>query len=144
MMLAVLATAVLGVFFPPVRVAGKVADEIVHVRLTMAGNRVFDAKSAVAHFAEMYGADVNLALCIVRLESGFNHLAKNKGSSAGGAWQFIDSTWVSTVRRMGKDWTMADKYDMMKNAEAGAWLLAHDGYTHWVVWPSCVKNDMMR
>ena len=104
----------------------------------MAGPRDFTVEQAVAYFAEKYGADVRLALCIVRHESGFNPAARNPGSSAGGVWQFIDGTFVSTARRMGRDWRLPDKYDMMVNAEAGAWLLAHDGYKHWIVWPKCL------
>lgn len=100
---------------------------------------VLSPREAVIRFSEEYGADVDLALCIVANESGFNPVAKNPASTAGGIWQFLDSTWIRTVERMGKDWTLADKYDMLKNSEAGAWLLAHDGYGHWVVWPKCVK-----
>lgn len=92
----------------------------------------------VRSWAIYYRASPTLATCIVRHESQFSPYAKNPHSTAGGLWQFIDSTWLSTVERMGLSWDLTDKFDGHKNAQAGAWLLANDGYTHWVVWPYCV------
>lgn len=96
------------------------------------------ARQAVIYFSEMYGADVDLALCIVGNESGFDPAARNPKSSAGGLWQFIDSTFVMTARRMGRNWKLADKFNMAINSEAGAWLLAHDGTGPWITASKCL------
>ena len=91
----------------------------------------------IRYWARFYGVDENLALCLAKNESGFNPLAKNPNSSAGGVFQFIDSTWVSTSVRMDTGFTLADKYDAEKNIQAGVWLLKNDGYGHWVVANKC-------
>ena len=87
--------------------------------------------------AKRYGVPVKRALCIAKLESGFNPKAKNKGSTAGGIYQFINSTWVYTAEKMGEDWSLEDKFDEDKNIEAGVWLLSKEGNSHWAVAPSC-------
>lgn len=51
------------------------------------------------------------------VESGGRAGIKAGTSSAGGLFQFIDSTWSATVKEMGKDYTAKDKYDPKKAAE---------------------------
>lgn len=92
----------------------------------------------IRYWARFYEVDENLALCLAKNESGFNPLAKNPSSSAGGVFQFINSTWISTAKRMGTGFTLADKYDAEKNIQAGVWLLKTDGAGHWVVASKCI------
>ena len=82
--------------------------------------------------------NISFANCLIINESNWNPKAQNPISTAGGLFQFIDSTWLSTIKRMNKDWSLDDKYDAYKNIEAGLWLLSKDGYKHWEVWPSCI------
>lgn len=56
------------------------------------------------------------------IESGGNPLAKAKTSSAGGMFQFIDSTWAQMTKEMGKNYTMQDKFDPAKAAEVMAYF----------------------
>lgn len=56
------------------------------------------------------------------IESGGNTNAKAGTSSAGGMFQFIDSTWTSMVKEMGKDYTLQDKFDPKKSAEVMAYF----------------------
>ena len=80
-----------------------------------------------------------LGNCIVALESGYNPLAKNPYSSAAGIWQFIRSTFNSTAQRMELPYTYDQNvFDAHVNAQMGAWLLATDGKSHWIVWPKCL------
>lgn len=56
------------------------------------------------------------------VESGGRADAKATTSSAGGLFQFIDSTWIATVKEMGKNYTLADKFDPVKSAEVMAYF----------------------
>ena len=51
------------------------------------------------------------------IESGGNTNAKASTSSAGGMYQFLDSTWKQMSKEMGKDYTLQDKFDPKKSAE---------------------------
>ena len=99
-----------------------------------------EAKRLINDWVAYYDGNIVLANCLVGLESGFYSLADNKTSTAAGLWQIIKSTWVSTTKAMGVDWTYNEYvYNAEKNAQVGAYLFTHGGYRHWIVWPSCVK-----
>lgn len=86
-------------------------------------------------WARVYGADPELAVCIAQHESGFGPMADNASSSASGVFQFLRGTFDWTAKRMEKPWSYdADVHDEDKNIQAGAWLLAHDGPSPWLVW----------
>jgi muramidase (phage lysozyme) len=51
------------------------------------------------------------------IESGGNANAKAGTSSAGGMFQFIDSTWTQMTKEMGKNYSLQDKFDPKKSAE---------------------------
>ena len=112
--------------------------KIAHLRHDITDYGVGVVQDRIRYWAQFYGVNENLALCLAKNESGFNPLAKNPNSSAGGTFQFINSTWISTAERMGAGFTLADKYDAEKNIQAGVWLLKTDGAGHWVVSPKCV------
>ncbi|HEY5793415.1 MAG TPA: transglycosylase SLT domain-containing protein [Bosea sp. (in: a-proteobacteria)] len=61
-----------------------------------------------------YGLDPNVGLRIANIESRMNPRAKNPVSSAGGLFQFIDST--------AKGYGLADRYDPTQASEAAARL----------------------
>ena len=56
------------------------------------------------------------------IESGGNANARAKTSSAGGMFQFLDSTWKELVREMGKNYSVQDKFDPKKAAEVMAYF----------------------
>jgi hypothetical protein len=72
-----------------------------------------DARTIIADAARRYGVEPELAVDIAAIESRLNAHAKNPKSSAGGFFQFIDSTWGSYGN--GKN-----KFDGYANADAGA------------------------
>ena len=71
-----------------------------------------DIEGIVRGAATRYGIDPDHATAIARLESGLNPRAQNPSSSAGGLFQFINSTW--------NQYGGGDKYDPARNADAGA------------------------
>lgn len=56
------------------------------------------------------------------IESGGNANARAKTSSAGGMFQFLDSTWKELTREMGKNYSVQDKFDPQKAAEVMAYF----------------------
>jgi LysM repeat protein len=56
------------------------------------------------------------------VESGGKANAKASTSSASGIFQFIKGTWQDTVRAMGKDYSLADRFDPQKSAEVMAYF----------------------
>ena len=64
----------------------------------------------------------NYLKTIALLESGGDANAKAKTSSAGGMFQFIDSTWTQMTKEMGKDYSLKDKFDPKKAEEVAAYF----------------------
>lgn len=48
---------------------------------------------------------------LMKVESSNNPLADAPTSSAAGAFQFIDKTWKNTVKEMGRDYKLNDRYN---------------------------------
>ncbi|EJF92642.1 transglycosylase SLT domain-containing protein [Bartonella tamiae] len=71
-------------------------------------------KAAIYKTAEEYGVDPNYLIRAAQIESGGNPNAKNPNSSAGGAFQFIDST--------AKQYGLEDRYDPIQATNAMARL----------------------
>lgn len=59
------------------------------------------ARQAIERAASATGVDFSLLVETARRESSFNASARAPTSSATGLFQFIDSTWLETVRRYG-------------------------------------------
>lgn len=73
----------------------------------------------VTQAAQRYGQDPSALLGVAKIESGLNPNAQNPGSSAGGLFQFIDST----ANRYG----LSNRFDPAAAADAGAHLMADNG-----------------
>jgi len=56
------------------------------------------------------------------IESGGRADARATTSSAGGMFQFLDSTWKQLTKEMGKDYSLQDKFDPKKAAEVMAYF----------------------
>lgn len=80
-----------------------------------------DIQSVITSAAQRYGIDPQAMLAIAQIESSGNPMAKNPKSSAGGLFQFIDST--------AKQYGLSDKFDPAASADAGA-RLARDNAAH--------------
>ena len=71
-------------------------------------------RTAIDAAASRYGVDPTALSVIAQLESGGNPAAQNPNSSAGGLFQFIDST--------AQQYGLTDKFDPYASADAGARL----------------------
>lgn len=80
-----------------------------------------DIASIITGAAQRYGVDPQLMMAVAQIESGGNPRAKNPNSSAGGLFQFIDST--------AKGYGLADRYDPAQAADAAA-RLTRDNSAH--------------
>lgn len=98
-------------------------------------------------FTEKYDVDPTLARAIIFCESAvygnsmdvieeYQFSISNPKSSASNPWQFLDSTWTSTMNRMGLP-VDTPKDDPIISIHAGVWLLAQDGTSHWLESKSC-------
>lgn len=80
-----------------------------------------NAQTMVYNTATNLGIDPNYAKVIVGRESSFDPYAQNSKSSAGGLYQFIDSTWNEMFAKYGEKYNLVnDKYDARSNAILGA------------------------
>src|SRR3990167_5091733 len=87
--------------------------------------------------AEIVDIDPQLALAVAFCESRLNPGAKNPNSTASGIFQFIRSTWKSTLERMKLPVSL-DVFDADVNIRAGVWLMKQDGaMTHWFPSADC-------
>lgn len=95
-------------------------------------------KETAIYLAEKQGVDPDLVLGIIECESGFNSSAKNPNSTAKGLFQFINSTFASTIERMG--WTHGNVLDWKQNLVAGIWLLKTEGEKPWRASKHCYEK----
>lgn len=63
---------------------------------------------AVARASEATGVDFDYLMQTAQRESGLESIAKARTSSAAGLFQFIDQTWLDTVKRNGADFGLGD------------------------------------
>lgn len=62
------------------------------------------------------GVDFSYLLQQAHVESSFNTTAKAKGSSASGLFQFIESTWLSMVKKYGDKYGLGDLADQISDS----------------------------
>lgn len=76
-----------------------------------------------------------LVAAVVGCESGWNPSASNPSSSAGGLFQFLDSTW----RSMAPGWGMGgrSRYEVWPAAVVGSGAIAQGGIGHWEASRGC-------
>ena len=93
----------------------------------------------ITFYAKKYGVDEGLSRTIIKCEGGMNDLhIKNPKSGAEGPWQFILSTWKSTMVHMGYP-AETSTYEGDLILEAGFYLLSKDGTRHWLESEFCWK-----
>jgi hypothetical protein len=77
-----------------------------------------------------YGGSFAHNVACAQSESGLSPYARNGGGSgATGLYQFMPSTWYSTLSRMGV--SAKSIYSAKWQARAAAWKFNHDGFGEW-------------
>ena len=75
--------------------------------------------AAIRSASQETGSDFDYLLSIAQRESNLDNTAKSKGSSATGLFQFIDQTWLSLIKRYGKDHGLGHYADAISRTESG-------------------------
>jgi hypothetical protein len=95
-----------------------------------------EVKALIVSYSKSYGINPDIPLCIAKYESGYNHLSKNKSSSAAGTFQYLEGTWKATDE--GK--AGYSVYDAEANIKAAVKYMASRKSTKpWTVNTKCPK-----
>src|ERR1700693_3799743 len=65
------------------------------------GASAISVTGAIRQSAQKTGANFNYLLATARVESNLNPTAQATSSSAGGLFQFIEQTWLGTIKHAG-------------------------------------------
>lgn len=74
---------------------------------------------AIEHASKATGVDFGFLLRTAKRESGYNAAAKAPTSSAGGLFQFVDQTWLGTLKKHGAKYGYARYADLIDQAPDG-------------------------
>ncbi|HUO21409.1 MAG TPA: transglycosylase SLT domain-containing protein [Caulobacteraceae bacterium] len=75
--------------------------------------------SAIERASKATGVDFSFLLRTARRESGYNTGAKAQSSTAAGLFQFVDQTWLATLKRHGAKYGYARYADLIQQAPDG-------------------------
>jgi hypothetical protein len=75
--------------------------------------------SAIERASKATGVDFAFLLRTAKRESGYNTAAKAGGSSAAGLFQFVDQTWMGTLKRHGAKYGYARYADLIQQTADG-------------------------
>jgi hypothetical protein len=94
--------------------AASAAADPVHVRLA----------STIKQAASSIGASFEYLLTTAKMESDFNPTAGASTSSAHGLFQFIDQTWLATVKEAGSQFGYGNYADQITKSSDGTYSVA--------------------
>jgi len=78
-------------------------------------------EAAIRHASRATGVDFDFLLKTARRESSLNPHAKAPTSSAAGLFQFIEQTWLSTVKKHGARHGYGQYADLIQQGPDGRW-----------------------
>ena len=82
-------------------------------------NALGGIETAIRRAASATGIDFGFLLHTAKRESGFNALAHAPSSSAAGLFQFVEQTWLSTLKRHGTAYGYARYADLISEGSDG-------------------------
>jgi hypothetical protein len=75
--------------------------------------------TAIERASKATGVDFSFLLRTAKRESGYNAGAKAQNSSAGGLFQFVDQTWMGTLKKHGAKYGYARYADLIQQSADG-------------------------
>ena len=76
-------------------------------------------EAAIQRASSATGVDFSFLLGAAKRESGFNPSAKAQGSSAAGLFQFVDQTWLGTLKKHGAKYGYARYAELIQQGSDG-------------------------
>ncbi len=83
-------------------------------------------ESAIQRASSATGVDFSFLMGTAKRESGYNPAAKARTSSASGLFQFVDQTWLSTLKKHGSKYGYARYADLIQQGSDGRYRVAGD------------------
>jgi hypothetical protein len=83
-------------------------------------------ESAIQRASSATGVDFTFLMGTAKRESGYNPAAKARTSSASGLFQFVDQTWLSTLKKHGSKYGYARYADLIQQGSDGKYRVTGD------------------
>ena len=83
-------------------------------------------ESAIQRASSATGVDFTFLMGTAKRESGYNPAAKARTSSASGLFQFVDQTWLSTLKKHGAKYGYARYADLIQQGSDGKYRVSGD------------------
>lgn len=83
-------------------------------------------ESAIQRASNATGVDFTFLMGTAKRESGFNPGAKARTSSASGLFQFVDQTWLATLKKHGSKYGYARYADLISQGPDGRYRVEGD------------------
>ncbi len=83
-------------------------------------------EAAIQRASKATGVDFTFLMGTAKRESGYNPGAKASTSSAAGLFQFVEQTWLSTLKRHGSKYGYARYADLIQQGSDGRYRVAGD------------------
>lgn len=83
-------------------------------------------ESAIQRASNATGVDFTFLMGTAKRESGYNPAAKARTSSASGLFQFVDQTWLSTLKKHGAKYGYARYADLIQQGSDGKYRVPGD------------------
>ena len=84
-------------------------------------------EAAIQRASDATGVDFGFLLRTAKRESGYNPGAHAPTSSASGLFQFVDQTWLSTLKKHGAKYGYARYADLISQGPDGRYSVVNDG-----------------
>ena len=83
-------------------------------------------ESAIQRASSATGVDFTFLMGTAKRESGYNPAAKARTSSASGLFQFVDQTWLGTLKKHGAKYGYARYADLISQGPDGRFKVSGD------------------
>ncbi|MDB5453657.1 MAG: lytic transglycosylase [Caulobacteraceae bacterium] len=80
-------------------------------------------EAAIQRASSATGVDFTFLMGTAKRESGYNPQAKAQSSSAAGLFQFVEQTWLSTLKQHGAKYGYARYSDMIQKGQDGRYFV---------------------